>query len=238
MALGIKVAAAAVFLVGTLTSAVQAASFGTDGLRFDRNTRVNFSFFESHGSYQSSLDVYEVSNGGLLKVGNLFNEVKGSDNGGANEWKGSFGNAVTSSTGKQTVSFDFLSGRNYTLGLSSLSGGRNAGIVYSTTALNPFTRGGTQQAVFGTNLPNELNRETTNSFRLASQRTSGDPFGSQPVFISFDDRGNRNDTDFQDFTVSAVAEQAAAVPEPTTMGAMGVAIVGLLVSRRSTRRTA
>lgn len=222
--------AAAVITIaaGAIAPAAEAASFGTDGIRFDRDTKVNFSFFESHGAYKSTLSIYEVGNGALTRVSELFREVKQSDNGGQNEWKGTFGNAVTSSTGQQTLAFNFLAGRTYTLGLDSGGGGK----VYSTTALNPFGTGGTQQAVFGTNLPTELNRETTNSFRLASQRTSANPFGDQPVFVSFDDRGNRNDTDFQDFTVSAQAEAPESVPEPAALLGLGAIATGLVVKRR------
>jgi hypothetical protein len=44
--------------------------------------------------------------------------------------------------------------------------------------------------------------------------------------ISFDDRGNANDTDFQDFTVTAE------VPEPMTMAGLALGASGMIAARR------
>jgi hypothetical protein len=73
-------------------------------------------------------------------VKTLFTEIKGSDNGAANEYKGSLGNTVL---GPGKIPFRFLANTIYTLGLNTFGYGTN--IVYSTSALN----GGSQQAVFG-----------------------------------------------------------------------------------------
>jgi PEP-CTERM motif len=226
---------AATATLGAMGGSAEAATFGTNGIQFDDDTTVNFTFDESHGAYQSELGIYEVVNGVVAERSAfvLFSETKGSDNGAANEWRGTFGNAVTSSSSTPTVSVKLLGGKNYTLGLAS----RGGGTVYSTTALNLFNNTRTQQAVFGTTVAEEVDRETTNRFQLAAQRTSADPY-AEPVDIGFDDRGNRNDTDFQDFMVSAQAvrpeikEDPEAVPEPATLAGLGLAASSLVLSRR------
>ena len=149
----------------------------------------------------------------------LFEETKRSDNGPANEWRGTLGNTVL---GSGKVAFTFLANRIYTLGVNSGYGGN----VFSTSALNG---GGTQQAVFGDgSLFNALNLDTTANFQAAGQYTNGlgSLFNGGTV-ISFDDRGNRNDRDFQDFTVTAQA-----VPEPMTMTGLALGLGGLVAARR------
>jgi len=135
---------AATALLGTSTPA-QAFSFGTNGITFQQDTSVNFKFKESHGGYTSSLGIYSVKDSATSLVSSLFSETKSSDNGGANEWKGTLGNTVL---GSGSVFFTFLANQVYTLGLSS--GG--AGTVYSTSSLNTGS-GGTQQAVLAGHLP-------------------------------------------------------------------------------------
>lgn len=197
----------------------QAASFGTSGIRFNQDTPVDFTFGETHGMYKSSLGIYKVNNSIPSLVQTLFTEIKPSDNGSANEWKGTLGNTVLG-TGK--VAFTFLANQIYTLGLNS---GPN-GTVYSTTALNS---GGTQQAVFGgLSLFTALNQETTDTFQAAGQYTNGGgSLFNGGTLISFDDRGNGNDADFQDFTVTAEA-----VPEPMTMTGLALGLGGLVAARR------
>ncbi len=201
-----------------------AFSFGTTGITFAKNQEVEFKFKESHGAFISSLGIYEVNNSVASLAKTLFAETKSSDKGGANEWKGTLGNTVK---GSGSVVFNFLANQVYTLGLSSLHNGNSAGTVYSTSSLN----GGSQQAVFGgSQLWNSLNQETTNRFRAAGSFTNGvsSLFNKgQGTLISFDDRGNRNDADFQDFTVTAEA-----VPEPITMTGLALGLGGLVAARR------
>ncbi|MBD2022076.1 PEP-CTERM sorting domain-containing protein [Leptolyngbya sp. FACHB-36] len=219
-------AAATTVAIASASAPAQAFQFGANGLQFDTDTTVNFTFVESHGSYQSALKIFEAGNLGNA-VASLFNEVKQSDDQWNNEWKGTFGNAVASSTGKQTVAFTFKGGVNYVLGLLS---GEN-GTVYSTSGLNS----GSQQAVFASpsTLLAILNKESTNAFKENPNGfASGNPFTSPGgVMIAFDDRGNGNDTDFQDFIV-----QAEAVPEPLTMGGIALAGAGLAYARRQRQR--
>ena len=213
--------AAATALLGA-GSPAQAFSFGTNGISFGQNTDVMFNFKESHGMYTSSLGIYTVNNSVTSLVHTLFSETKSSDNGRENEWKGSLGNTVL---GSGTGAFTFLANQVYTLGLNS--GGD--GTVYSTSALNTGSAG-SQQAVFGAALPlwKALGRETTNTFQAAGSYTNGTgSVFNGGTLISFDDRGNANDADFQDFTVSAEA-----VPEPMTMTGLALGFGGLVAARR------
>ena len=197
----------------------QAFSFGTNGIKFQEDTDVNFKFQESHGGYTSSFGIYSVKDSATSLISTLFSETKSSDNGGENEWKGSLGNTVL---GSGSAVFTFLANQVYTLGLSSGGGGT----VYSTSALNA----GSQQAVFGAASPlwNALGKETTNFFQPAGQFTDGTgSLSNGGTLISFDDRGNSNDKDFQDFTVSAEA-----VPEPITMTGLALGFGGLVAARR------
>ncbi len=173
--------------------------------------------------YQSSLGIYSVENSAVSLVKTLFSETKSSDNEWENEWKGTLGNTVL---GGSEV-FTFLANKIYTLGLDSDWGGS----VYSTSSLNS----GSQQAVFGghSQLWSALDKETTSTFQAAGQFTNG--LGSLfngGTLIGFDDRGNRNDSDFQDFTVSAEA-----VPEPMTMTGLALGLGGLVAARRRASKT-
>ncbi|MEG4578264.1 PEP-CTERM sorting domain-containing protein [Microcoleus sp. MON1_C5] len=211
--------AAATALFGAAVPA-QAFSFGTTGITFDQDTTIKFNFKESHGQYQSSLGIYSVENSAASLVKTLFSETKSSDNEWENEWKGTLGNTVL---GSGSEVFTFLANKIYTLGLDSDWGGR----VFSTSALNNLR---TQQAVFGgqEQLWNGLNKETTNVFKAAGEFTNGaGSLFNGGTLISFDDRGNSKDSDFQDFTVSAEA-----VPEPMTMTGLALGLGGLVAARR------
>ncbi|MEG5063525.1 PEP-CTERM sorting domain-containing protein [Microcoleus sp. B3-A4] len=215
-ALTATAAATALFGAG---APAQAASFGANGIQFDQDTTVKFNFKQTHGMYQSSLGIYSVENSAATLVQALFSETKSSDNGAENEWKGTLGNTVV---GSGSVVFTFLANQIYTLGLNSGWGGS----VYSTSSLNS----GSQQAVFGgqEQLWNTLDKETTSTFQAAGQFTNGlESLFNGGTLIGFDDRGNRNDSDFQDFTVTAEA-----VPEPMTMTGLALGLGGLVAARR------
>ncbi|MEG4588126.1 PEP-CTERM sorting domain-containing protein [Microcoleus sp. MOSTC5] len=210
--------AAATAMLGAAAPA-HAFSFGTNGISFQQDTSVTFKFKESHGMYQSSLGIYTVNDSAISKVANLFSETKSSDNEWENEWKGTLGNTVT---GSGSAVFTFLANQIYTLGLDS----GDDGTVYSSSALNSNT----QLAVFGgqSELWNALGKETTNVFQAAGQFTNGTgSLFNGGTLISFDDRGNSNDADFQDFAVSAEA-----VPEPMTMTGLALGLGGLVAARR------
>jgi hypothetical protein len=80
----------------------------------------------------------------------------------------------------------------------------------------------------GVSLLTSLNTETTNTFQAAGQFTNGlNSLFNGGTAISFDDRGNSNDKDFQDFVVTAEA-----VPEPMTMTGLALGLGGLVAARR------
>ena len=201
----------------------QAASFGTSAITFEQDTAVKFNFLGSRGMYKSALGVYDVKNSMPSLIQTLFSETKRSDNGRQNEWRGTPGNTVL----EGEVVFTFLANKIYTLGLNS----GYDGSVYSTSGLNTGS-GGSQQAVFGApSLWNEINIGTTTPFKNAGQFTDGlSALFNGGALISFDDRGNGKDTDFQDFTVTAEA-----VPEPTTMTGLALGLGGLVAARRRRR---
>ncbi|MEG3911373.1 PEP-CTERM sorting domain-containing protein [Microcoleus sp. Pol12B5] len=216
-ALTATAAATALFGAG---APAQAFSFGTNGITFSQDTSVKFNFKESHGMYQSSVGVYSVKDSAVSLVSTLFSETKSSDNEWANEWKGTLGNTVV---GSGSAVFTFLANQVYTLGLDSGWGGS----VYSTSSLN---KGSSQQAVFGaqSQLWDALGKEDTKVFQAAGKFTNGtSSLFNGGTLISFDDRGNKNDADFQDFAVSAEA-----VPEPMTMTGLALGLGGLVAARR------
>jgi hypothetical protein len=211
--------------------------FGTSGIQFDRDTNINFTFQTSHGGYKSSLWVAQADSGntGYSNIARLFYEIQPSDNGPANEWKGSFGKAVTSDNGSITQTFTFLKDQIYALLLWSDTGnGQQWGqYVSSSTFMNSpewwaadtdFRRDdclvtGCQQAVFGDFM---LDYNSNRSFTNMNGGNDPGKYSSvtmtqlaQAIQISFDDAG-ANDLDFQDFTVSA---QLA--PETMTQQAQG-----------------
>jgi len=212
-------ATAAATALFSAAAPAQAASFGTSGIRFNQDTPVDFTFGESHGMYKSFLGIYSVKNSIPTLIKTLFAETKGSDNSRQDEWKGTLGNTVL---GPATVQFLFRAGEDYALGLNS----GDDGTVYSTSGLNSS---GTQQAVFGnTSLLTALDLDTTKNFKAAGQYTNGGgSLFNGGTIISFDDRGNGNDADFQDFTVTAEA-----VPEPMTMTGLALGLGGLVAARR------
>lgn len=204
-------------------------SFGTQGINFLEDTKVDFNFVQSNGEFKSTVKIFEVGAGNTLTwVKDLFAETKGSDNTWHNGWIGTCGNTVafTAGTTSCTNSFTFLANKTYTLGLDS----GVDGIVYSTTALNNFAPSGTQQAVFNS-FGSQGQADTTQFTNAnATQYQSSDPL-AMLVRIGFDDRGNVNDKDFQDVTMTAVATRTP-VPEPTTLAGLALSGGALAFSRR------
>jgi len=215
-------ATAAATALFSAAAPAQAASFGTTGISFQQDTSVKFNFLGTRGMYQSSLGIYDVKDSMPTLIQTLFSETKRSDNGRQNEWRGSLGNTVL---GSGEVVFTFLANKIYTLGLNS----GDDGSVYSTSTLN---NGGPQQAVFGDqSLLKALSLASTTRLQNAGQFTDGvSALFNGGALISFDDRGNGKDTDFQDFTVTAEA-----VPEPMTMTGLALGLGGLVAARRRRR---
>jgi len=223
-------ATAAATALFSAAAPAHAFSFGTNAIKFDKDTNVIFNFRQSYGAYTSSLGVYGVNGQTTSLLKTLFSEVQPSDTGATGNWKGTLGTTVL---GSGTSTFTFLANQVYTLGLSSVGlDGSDQGTVYSSTALNS---GGTQQAVFGNPnvlLPLVLEPEDEKIFAANPEDfTSGSSLFNEGVAISFDDRGNGDDSDFQDFTLTALAE-AESVPEPMTMTGLALGLGGLVAARR------
>jgi hypothetical protein len=219
-----KVASLATTILLSICTPVRAFMFGTSGIQFDGDTNINFTFQTSHGAYQSSLWVAQADsdNTGYSNITRLFYEIQPSDNGSADEWKGSFGTAVTSDNGSITQTFTFLQDQIYALLLWSDTGnGQEFGqYVSSSTFMNSpewwapdtdFRRddclvAGCQQAVFGNFM---LDYNSNNSFTNMNGGNGPEQYSfvtmtqlAQGIQMSFDDAGG-NDVDLQDFTVSA-----------------------------------
>ena len=231
----ILTAAATTAIVGLASVApAQAASFGTSGISFDEDTTVEFELLQTYGGYKSDLRIYEAIDTNndeivdqVLDLGLLFGEVKAADVVDANgrpssDPLGTAGNAVIGSP----TYFTFEADKQYTLGLENYGWWQNKetdaaryGTVYSTSILNDD---GTQRTVFDSTGGNEKD-----GFN-ASMYTEGDVFGDW-LNMSFDDGGNNNDVDYQDFTFRAKVK----TPEPAVLLGLGVAVGGMFLTRRN-----
>ncbi len=226
----------------SISAPAHAFSFGANGISFEQDTTVNFTFGSTNSYDKYSLGVYQVSNGSMSNVASLFWKTQRSDNGGADDYKGTFGPTVTSSTGNSTVSFTFLANQVYSLGLYSGDFNASTGltsrvfnvgsyeVVSSTSGVN---FGGYQQAVFGSNLNIDkkgITPFTVNNGAL-SNYTSANIFKG-PVTIGFEDQLWNADKDYNDFTVTA------SVPEPFTMSGLALGLGGLVTMRRRQQKKA
>lgn len=205
-------------VTGALLSSApaQAFSFGTGGIKFDRDTTVNFTFLKSQGANISRLGVYD-SAGKLIQ--SLFAEKDRADaeykndKSGANSWLGTAKNL----TGSATASFTFAANTLYSLGLFN-QGWSSTWTVFSNSNLNVA---GGQRAVF-----DSIGGAEGKAYKAASVKQSGNPFLA-PVAIAFEDIKGGGDRDFNDFVVSAEA-----VPEPLTMGGLALGGAWLAAARR------
>ena len=228
------VASLATTMLLSICTPVRAFMFGTGGIQFDEDTNINFTFDQSHSPYQSSLWVAQAQSGnnGYTNIARLFNETKPSDNGSANNWEATFGNAVTSENGSITQTFTFLQDQIYALLLWSDTGTGKPleQYVSSSTFMNSpqwwaagtqFRRdecrvAGCQLAVFG---DFRLDYNSSDSFANINGGKGPEQFSSLTMAelangtqISFDDFDNAKpgtELDFKAFTVSAEL-----VPEP------------------------
>jgi hypothetical protein len=236
------VAIAATSALISVSAPAHAFGFGTNGISFEQDTALNFTFGSSNGYDKYSLGVYEVNNGSMNNVASLFWKTQRSDKGGTDDYKGTFGPTVTSSTGNSTVSFTFLANQVYSLGLYGGSFDASTGltntvfnvgsykVISSTSGVN---FGGYQQAVFGSNL--NIDQKSITPFTVnngdLSNYTSGNPLAN-PVTIGFEDQLWNADKDYNDFTV------VASVPEPFTMSGLALGLGGLVTMRRRQQKKA
>ncbi|OZH54231.1 hypothetical protein AFK68_12240 [Hydrocoleum sp. CS-953] len=237
-------------IAGGVVSAMpaQAFSFGTNGIMFYEDTTLEFELLQTYGGYKSDLRVYEaidVDNDGIVDrlLGGelLFEEYKASDDAAGptsapgSDPLGTAGNAVVGSPGR----FTFEGGKTYTLGVENYGYWQNKEIenpyyptVYSTTGLNPD---GSQRAVFGSTGGDELNGFDGSKY-TGADLTGADLFAG--VNISFEDGGNNDDKDFQDFTFTARFADGSgegylpeSTPEPATLAGLGIVAGGMFLSR-------
>jgi hypothetical protein len=194
--------AASVMVLGSATDA-QAFSFGTNGISFDQDTTVTFNFVRSNGAFTSALKVV-TANAPNTPLTTLFAE--GANGQGYDlPQHGDF--RGTCGNANSTVGGPCTKTFTFLAGVSYsllLDSGAN-GKVFSTEALNnPVT----WQATF-----------------------TGD-VANGGVRIRFDDRGNNNDRDFNDFIVKA---ESAATPEPSLLLGAGILAVGMATKRRQSK---
>lgn len=224
-------AAVATTAVFGVTGAAQAYSFNSSGISFDKDTTVTFTMGKSHGSFISSLGIYQVNGTTPSKVYDLFWETKKSDNGNANGWMGTFGNTLTSATGNAVVTYKFLANKVYSLGLTSYKkiGTRPAqlvGTVFSTTSLNGAFGQGAVFSSSGTDGVTGDGRYFDSYGDMQDVNPAEFTDLTKGAAISFDDGGKANDKDYNDFTFTA------AVPEPLTMGGMLLGGAGMAIARK------
>lgn len=189
-------AIASSLLLGGLATPVQAEEiFGTEGIRFDVDTIVEFEFIKSNGAYQSIFGIVNLDTGEKTP---LFTEVKPSDNPQAllepsdyssdlsandnDDFLGTPGNTVP----EPLAEFEFQANTRYAFYLESSFQGRPAGVLYSTNFQNQ-----------------------TNGSRLVRFEGSLGNLADQGIAIIWDDTGsvivkpNAQDRDFDDFLVRA-----------------------------------
>ena len=167
-------------------------TFGNQGVRVNRDTTLQSEFIESHGAYQSTFGVINLTTKEKMP---LLTETKPADSpdsifrpsskiddlGSELDFPGTPGNAVP----QPTASFNFQPNNDYVFYLESSFNGRPTGILYSTDSLNP---GQEQQVQFRGNI-NELCQ-------------------SGGMVLGWDDTGSRlvrdrtvQDRDFDDFII-------------------------------------
>lgn len=188
--------------------------FGNNGILFDEDTTIDFEFLQSQGAFQSELFIVEAANP-TDPVFTLFTENEPFDD-TSPDFIGTCPTSVTSPTGECTNWFEFEANVEYSLALFSQDTNE---FVYSTDALN--NPQGQQAFVFeGVVLPPYT----------SPGDISADP-GLGKVTIAFDDKGNANDADFQDFIVTAMVTEKS-IPEPTALAGLGLVAGSLTLIRR------
>ena len=119
-------------------------SIGNEGIRVNRNTTLETDFIESHGAYQSTFGVINLT---TKEKTPLLIETKPSDNsesifkpssrrshvGTREDFLGTPGNAVP----QPIARYNFKPNNDYIFYLESSFNGRPTGILYSTNRLNP-----------------------------------------------------------------------------------------------------
>lgn len=199
-------------------------SIGNQGLRFGRDTTLQTEFVESHGAYQSTFGVINLTTNEKTPLlvetrpsdtsDTIFRpSTKISDIGSPRDFVGTPGNAVPQPTNR----FTFRPNNEYAFYLESTFNGRPTGILYSTDRLNPE-----QERYISFN-------GTVASLCQPSGLTAGwDDTGSRIV------RGRPDqDRDFDDFVVrmrNTTCAVGGAEPPPVVSPATGTPVGQLPVA--------
>lgn len=220
----LSAAAAATTVVGAVSSPAQAFSFGPGGIRFDRNTTVDFTFNESHGYFRQRFGVQEI---GGAATNLLWENTRSDNNSGANDWQGTCGNAVLNCT----ASFTFQAGKTYSLFLNAID---NFGGTYALDEAVKFFNAPQAATVLADTRYRNYNTSPNSLLATTAGTNNANPFAG-PVLIAFEDFGMRDGgaddhVDYNDFMLTAQAR--ATVPEPATLGGLGVVVGGLVFARR------
>jgi hypothetical protein len=236
-------AAATTAIVGLASIApAQAASFGTSGINFDKDTTVEFGFNKSVGLYRSELRVFELgADGNAIGDGyNIFNEVQAHDAGNGTDYS-SIGGEPLGSCGITVLecetSFTFEGGKNYTLGLFSYH--RTSGSLKTKSFLNnkgyySYYKDGKKVEVNNNDqlfLLGSWGSETdTTKILNPGDYAEGYDLLGDLLKIGIDDSGNNQDGDYNDFQITA---KVASTPEPTVLLGLAVAAGGMFMTRRN-----
>lgn len=197
----------------SLPGAAQTLKFGSDGIQFEKDTWLEFTFKENNGWFNSTLAVYEImANGTANKVQDLLGETVDSK-----------------------ASFTFTAGKIYSLGLTNYNpSGKLVGkTVFSTSSLNwGYKNGGIgyQQTIFSQkeDFPGLTEKK---AFGAAGSYASANPLAGNGAKISFEDSGMPfgADADYNDFVVQVA-------PEPMTVTGLALGGAGLFAARRRRQR--
>lgn len=187
--------------LGAMPAQAAAISFGNDGIKFAKDTMVDFWFLESNGAFKSTLSVYNADTKTAVNPFLFQEAAPGYDVPKTGDFHGTCPKTVTSPTGECHTWFTFKGGVNYSLLLDSTPNGK----VYSTNALN-----------IGSLNPDMKQADFT-------------PMGNHIYQIAFDDTGNDNDGDMNDFFVKAEIKH---VPEPAALAGLGLVAGTMTLARR------
>jgi len=234
--------AATTAIVGLASVApAQAASFGTSGINFNKDTTVEFGFNKSVGLYRSELRVFEVgADGNAIGDGySIFNEVQAHDGGNGYDFGA---DGEPSGTCGITVldcetQFTFEAGKDYTLGLFSYhrtSGSLKTKSFLNNTGYYSYYEDG-QKVEVNTDdqlfLLDSWGSETdTTKIINPGDYAEGYDFLNDLLKIGIDDSGNNQDGDYNDFQITA---KVASTPEPTVLFGLAVAAGGMFMTRRN-----
>ncbi len=220
----LSAAAAAATVVGAVSSPAQAFSFGPGGIRFDRDTTVDFSFIESHGYFRQRFGVQEI---GGSRTNLMWETTRSDNNSWANDWQGTCGSALLNCN----ASFTFKAGKSYSLFLDAID---DCGGTYVLGEAVKFFNAPEAATVLADTSYRDYNRSPNSLLSRTAGTNNANPFAA-PVLIAFEDYGLRNNAsddhvDYNDFMLTAQAR--ATVPEPATLAGLGVVVGGFGFARR------